>query len=312
MSLFNFRIPTILGLAIIFFGLVVGVYLVLQNQPTIITTQAAPDKAPQNITFSNIEDDQAAVSWQTETPIASFVKLTGPSGDQTFLDDKDITPSPHILHHVTLNNLNPETSYQIKIVTGKLTSETLKFTTAVTADSQNGYKPIIGSVIDQDKPLSAGLVYLKLNGAIVQSAPIKSLGNFIIPISKIRSSDLSQIFVPNDDLTANLTILAENGNKSSVTFTLKDASSPLVIKLGQDIDLTKNNTLGVATSKFDLNGDGFVNTSDYSIVLHNFGKDPKDKRADFNQDGVVDKKDLKIISDEINKNSGPLGKAVSQ
>ncbi len=286
----------------------------LQEHPFL--TKAAPDQAPQNVTISNTEDQSVTISWQSNSPVAAFITYGLNSVDeQTALDDRDgNTPKIHTTHHVTLKNLTPQTTYTYRIVSGKSYSDNNKFTTASTDPNQNGFKPVIGSVLKDNQPLDEGLVYLSIPGASLESATIKNFGNFLIPINTVRKKDLSAILILDPETIAKITIISSYGQSSAI-FKL---SNPLPIgplKIGQDLDLTapiasseaspsaSPKTSDRNTNKFDLNGDGVVNSSDYAIVLKNFGKSPKDKRADLNSDGVVDQKDVSLILDQINKSN---------
>lgn len=296
----KFKIPTILGLAVIFAGITAGVFLSLQDQK--FFAKASPALAPQNITLSNISDAEVTISWQTPAPTTSFVTFGIKSpGEETVLDARDSgVPKEYSLHYVTLKNLEPESSYLFKIISGKFQSETQEFKTAKSLSSQNGFGPIIGTVLDGDKPLNEGIVYFSISGASIQSALIKNMGNFLIPISLARSTDLSDISRPKDDDVAKLTITSESG-EASVLFKIKSQGVELPsVKLGQNIDLTIIDlTIEEELSKFDMNGDSYVNTVDYSIVLQNFGL--QNRQADFNKDGVVDNIDLEEISKKIER-----------
>ncbi len=296
----QFKIPTLLGLGIIFFGIGAGIFLVLRNQSFI--SQASPNLTPQNITLTNIEDSSITISWQTQQPVASFITFGQESlKEQTVLDDRDNNspaggPKPQTIHYVTLKNLLPKTTYQFQIVTGKIVSDTNKFTTASPLSSQTEFRPIIGSVRSKDKPLDEGIVYLSIADATTQSALIKSSGNFLIPISQIRKADFSDSFPLSDDTTAKLTVISDEGSTSAL-FKLKTLNEPLPpLILGQNIDLTTE-----VIPQYDLNADGKSNAADNAIVLQNLGKNPKNKKADLNNDGVVDQKDLDLMSKQINQ-----------
>lgn len=299
------RIPTLLGLAVIVMGIGVGIYTVSQRQ--ILTTQAAPDQTPTNITITNLDDKSVSISWQTTASVTGFVSFGVSDLNQVALDDQDSSiPEPRSLHHVTLKNLAPETTYQYKIVSGKLKNLSIsKFTTPRSLNSQNGFKPVVGTVLDDRGTLSSGLVFLNIQGAQSGSTVIRSYGNFVIPLNTLRQKDLESIYTPAEGEIASLVIIGEDGKRSQIAFKIKNAEINLPpIKLGQDIDLTnipEPTTLGISTSKFDLNGDGKLNSSDYALLLKNSGKNPKDKRADLNGDGIVDKKDQNIMSEEIKK-----------
>jgi len=303
----KFKIPTLLGLAVIILGIAVGVFLVLREQSFL--SLASPSLTPQNITLSNIDESSITISWQTSTSTTSFITFGQNSfDDTTTLDDRDTnTPKPHLTHYVTLKNLQPKTTYQFKIISGKFSSDTIKFETAALPSTQNGFRPVIGSILDGDKPLDDGVVYLSIPQTIPQSALVKNLGNFLIPISLIRKSDLSDVYQLTEDNMAKLTVISDKGQASAL-FKLSSAGQLLPpIKLGQNVDLTNPEVSPSPTptaqelNKYDLNGDRFINANDHAIILQNFGKSPKNRKADLNSDGVVDQKDLDLIQKFINQ-----------
>lgn len=305
----KFKIPTILGLGIILLGIVAGVYLNLKEQ--IFLSQAAPNLTPQNITLTNITDSEAVISWQTNSPAASFITFGQDNpGEQTVLDDRDTLapsgagPKPRLTHYATLKNLLPKTNYQFKIISGRISSDIAKFETAQPFASKAEFTPIIGSVFSGDSPLDDGIVYLSIPEATTQSALIKSGGNFLIPLAQIRKIDMAD-YQLTEGTTAKLTVHSDKG-ESNVLFKLKANSLPLPpVKLGQNIDLTTPEETPLPTptvkdlGKFDLNGDGKINAADNAIILQNFGKNPKDKKADLNGDGKVDQKDLDLMAQEL-------------
>lgn len=304
------KIPTLLGLGVILIGIIGGVILTLREQ--VFVSKASPDVTAQNITLSNISDTEVTVSWQTSAPTISFVTYgqTNPS-EQTVLNDQDSSqaagkPIAHLIHFATIKNLLPKTTYQYKIMTGKIASNVAKFTTATPISQQIGFRPIIGSVLDGNKPLEEGVVYLSIANASLQSAQVKT-GNFLIPLSQIRNSDLSDNFPLSEDTIGKLTVISEKGNVNAL-IKLRNSSSPLPpLKLGQDIDLTIESTPAPASPSaqeiiiYDLNGDNKINATDNAIILQNFGKNPKNKKADLNSDGVVDQKDLDLMAKQINQ-----------
>lgn len=299
------RIPTLLGLGVLLIGISAGVYLVARQQ--IFFAKASPNLAAQNITLTNISDSQITISWQTQVETPAFIVYGQTSTDQTVLDDRDTNaPQPHILHHITVKNLLPKTTYQYKIVSGKLTSGVSNFTTASPASAQNGFSPVIGSVLKNNQSLEDGIAYLSIQGAATQSAPIKNSGNFVIPLSFVRKSDLSDTLPLESGTKAKITIISDKG-ESSVLLKLQLSAKPLPpLHMGQNLDLTTldlESRISTKSSenliKFDLNNDGLINASDYAIILKNFGKKQFDKNADLNKDGVVNQKDLELFFKEI-------------
>lgn len=297
----KFKIPTALGLSIIFLGLASGVFLILREQ--IFLSRATPDLIPQNITYSNITNSSVVVSWKTDSPASSFVSLISGGEQQTIPDDRDSSPEPHLVHYVTIKKLLPETHYQFKIISGKNTSELLQFETSEPLTSQSEFTPVIGSVLTNDTPLDEGIVYLSLSGAVVQSTLIKKGGNFLIPVSQIAKDDLSGTFSLTSDTPAKLTVRSGQG-ESNIQFNLKANLPPLPpIQLGHNVDLTTPLETPLPTApaldKYDLNGDGKINSVDNSVILQNFGKKSNNNNADLNEDGIINQKDLDLMLQNI-------------
>lgn len=253
-TLLRLRIPTILGLFLLLGGLISGVYLTMQNQT--FSSRASSETSPKSIMKTNIEDQSITISWQTDISVPGFVILGSP--ERNFLDDRDENvPITRKIHHVTVSDLTPETTYQIKIVSGKFVS-TEELTTAK-SDNSNGTKPIIGSVLEDNNPLAKGVVYLSVDSAVTQSAVIKSLGNFVIPLASIRKVDLSGVMTPALGSRAKIVAVSEDGQKGSASFILRDDGGLIgPLKIGEDLDLT--DTLGVSAN--DKNQDGVINSFD--------------------------------------------------
>lgn len=299
------RIPTLLGLSVLLIGISAGVYLVARQQN--FFAKASPNLAAQNISLANISDTQVSISWQTQIETPAFITYGQTLADQVALDDRDSSsPKPHTIHHITIKNLLPKTTYQYKIVAGKYTSTPSSFTTTSPASMQNGFNPVIGSVLNGGQPLDEGVVYLSISGSTTQSAVIKNFGNFVIPLSFIRKTDLSDIFPLDRGTIAKITIISSKG-ESSALFKLQASAKPLPpLRIGQNLDLTTldleskiSTKSGENLTKFDLNNDGLINASDYAIILRDFGKKQFDKNADLNKDGIVNQKDLELFFKEI-------------
>lgn len=302
------RIPTLLGLAIIILGTAAGVYGVLRQETT--NSNVYAQEIPQNIVITNVTQESVTVSWQTPVPTLGYITFgKNSTNEQTALDERDKeSTKQHKLHYVNLQGLDPEATYQFKIVSGRFVSqESLRLTTAATDVSQNGFKPVIGNVVLEDEPLLEGIIYLSVDDMNDQSALLGSFGSFIIPISLAQKVDLSGIFQPNSGTSGKLKVISEDGGIASATFNFAKDSEPLgTLKIGTNINFTaaqepspSPKPAGSPRVRFDLNEDGILNASDYSIMLSNLGRNPKDKRTDLNSDEVVDQKDLKIMRDAI-------------
>lgn len=295
----KFRIPTLLGIGIIIFGIATGSLLVMRGRS--VTSKAFSDTTLENITLSNIADDSVTISWHTSSAVPSFVTygINNPT-ESTALDDRDNQgPQARLLHYVTIKNLLPKTNYQYKIIAGKTASENLNFITATPLNFQTGLRPIIGSVLKDGKPLNEAVIHLSIPKATTQSSLIKSNGNFLIPISQIRKDNLSEGFSPQEDTVAKLTILSTSG-QATVVFPLRKFESGLPpISLGENLDLTLLEESKLDNIDYDINADGSINSADNAIILQNLGKNPKNLKADLDKNGIVDQRDLDLLIKQI-------------
>ncbi len=287
-TLTKFKIPTLLGLGIIFIGIGVGVFLVLREQ-TFFTSAAQSTKPEIIYDTSNVEDLSVVISWKTSVPALGFVTFgINDAGEQTALDDRDSVPKSHLMHYVTIKNLLPKTEYQYRIVSGNIKSEIRKFTTASQTTNHSQFSPVIGSVSQDNKPIDEGIAYVAIPGANLQSALVKNLGNFLIPLSKLKDI--------NDNTEAKVTIISAKGEASAIFNLKSDGVTLPVLKIGQSLDLTTPVSTPTPSTTadlklYDLNNDGKVNTADYSIAQKN-----KDKKIN----GVlIDDKYLKELTGMI-------------
>lgn len=309
-KLSKFRIPTLLGISLIFAGIFAGVFLVLKDQPFFAKADINVKPEP---TITNILSDSVTISFKTEVPVPAFINYGITSTDEKETrDDRDTNqpPTPHQVHYFTIKNLQPDTNYQYKITAGKSISEILTFKTAKVESLQNGFSPVIGTILSDNVPLKEGVAYLAMADSVTQSALIKNNGNFLIPLSFVRKIDLSDVLLPEDLTPTKLTVISTKG-EAVVLFLLKPSNNTLnLIKLGDNLDLTNIDQLPKplvspsSTINFDLNKDGQVNTADNAIILKNFGKNPANKKADLIgpngiPDGIVDNLDLKLMSEKI-------------
>lgn len=314
----DFKIPTLLGLGVIIVGIIAGVFLVARDK--VFITKAFPDLIAKEITLSNITDNSVTISWVTDGETTGFVRYGQNSVDEnSALDERDNDlsksgPKPHTIHYIVVKKLIPKTTYKYKVISGSLTdSEIATFTTS-DPQTANYQKPIIGTVLENGTPIEEGIAYLKIDGASPQSALIKTKGGFLISLNNILSTASDKPFDLTDETIARIEVASGKGN-ASLSFKISQSQNLPVIKLGDTLDLTQNPDIATSAPietpeptpnsnnimNFDLNGDGEINAADNAIILNNFGKNPKNRKADLNGDSVVDEKDLDLLSPQINQ-----------
>lgn len=171
-------------------------------------------------------------------------------------------------------------------------------------------RPIKGTVLNTNlNPIDEALVYLNIKDAQDLVSFTSTSGNFIIPLKGIRMFDLKNYYQLADNTPATLVIKKGSlSSKVEFTFPLENQTLP-PITIGQTINLAdyiasvsaklKTQSNLTPSNKFDLNNDNKINTLDLSLVLQNFGKNPSLKRADLNEDGAVDQKDVDLLREVL-------------
>ncbi len=191
------KLPTILALFILLFALFIGFYLTKNRQS--INSNADSNPEPKNVRVSNITDKSLSISWTTDIPSKGFVTWrTGQNITKAItLEDSQ---SANNVHHVTLNNLTPNSTINFKITSGDKDYDNngIDWSTKTTSSSQSlNESPVlaIGSIINPDgfSP-SKSIVYITIENNIYSSLT-SDQGNFVIPIldSTLNSSDSNLI-----------------------------------------------------------------------------------------------------------------------
>lgn len=314
------KIPTLLGLALLLTAITLGVMISLYQQN--LNRENKPQFAPKQIKVLNISDTSVSIVWQTDLKTeGEIVYDTSQNLKHIESDNRDKDEiKQHLIHFVTLRDLKPDTKYFYKIKSESFLfpDQSLDFKTAKTIPDQQDNslnKPVQGTVLNTNlNPVDEALVFLKIEDASDLATFTSTAGNFIIPVTDLRTKDLSNFYPITQKIPATLQII--RGDLSSnvdITLPLDQILPPLT--LGQNINLKdyiasesarvrklKELQSPEIVNKFDLNGDGKVNSLDLASVIDLYNSKQKDKKADFNQDGAVDQKDIDIISKALTSN----------
>lgn len=180
----NIKLPTILGVIVLVFGVVAGVVLINSNQ--VFKIGANTEGVPKNVRVSNITDNSATVTWTTDIKSKGFIKWgkSELSLNKVALEDES---DANFVHSANIIGIEPNSTIQFKT-----NSESKDYdnggipwsvTTQQTAVAQANSVIASGTVLEPDGSTPAkAIVYLTINGAVV-SALTSSEGNFVIPIS---------------------------------------------------------------------------------------------------------------------------------
>lgn len=302
------RIPTILGLGLLFAAVVLGTAIFVYHQR--ISKEIMEKYSPFDIEIVNLTDSQATIVWQTETPVVSEIILGNQILSQKGFDDRG-SSGLRLTHSVTMKNLTPQTRYQFKIKADKFTypKTPQSFTTGDKLDkqAQTPIKPVVGTVVNSSlDPIDEALVFFQSEKFATISTYTSTAGSFILPLGNLRTKDLKNSYNPTGQEEATIKII--RGHAQSNIELVVPAVNPHLppVTIGENRDFKKLVATPSATpqstaafNRFDLNKDGVVNTLDVSIVLDNFGNNPRITATDFNKDGTVDKEDIDSIKQAL-------------
>lgn len=298
-------IPTILGLGLLFTAIFLGLTIFFYNQE--FRKRVDFVNAPKNAQVVNISDSKATVIWETNIETTGSL-VWGKEGNLSniTLDDRDQKDQKvHQVHIVTLRDLSEEVTYEFQIKNNGSLSKALSFKTGKklptqpeTVSKKGGLtnKPVIGKILDPNlEPTKEALIVLNLTEGSTQATVTSTAGNFILPLVDLRSKDLDNYLIVENNLPGQLEIYSNNQvTKAKITLPLNGSLPPII--LGQQTDLTQSSrSATIKKNPIDLNGDNKINAVDLSIIIANLGK-RGNNLSDLNADQIVDQKDIDIIS----------------
>ena len=244
-TLWQKKMPTLLGLILIIIGIGVTSYLV--NKGIIFTSKASPSQNPENIKITNVSDSAFTVTYTTQDNVFGSINYGASSSlGQTALDDRDSVSRaivPHQVHSITANNLTSATTYYFSITSAD--SKYLNGTTPFSIQtgpqiqtSPSAQKPATGKIVLPDgTPASESLVYLFDDQSQVISTLTKSDGSYILPLNSLRTKDFSSYEDLAPDSTLKM-IVVTNTLSSNILLSTSQINPIPAITLSNNYDFT--------------------------------------------------------------------------
>lgn len=229
------KIPTFLALLVLI-AIGVGIFL---WQKTGVSTNTA-EIVPVGVKITNLSDSKFSVSWTTKTAVSGAVEYGSVGGklDKKATDDRGET---HIglTHHVTISGLQPGTNYAFRILSsaaekrfdnnGNVYSATTGSQLTQIPAARSLYGEVTGGSEDT-------IVYVAMPNAQAASVTLTSTGSYSVPISTLRSTDMSS-YVSYDPSATIISLVIDNGTKKSqVSVSTANISPVPTTILGQDAD----------------------------------------------------------------------------
>ena len=270
-SIWDKKIPTLLGILLIAVGIVLTSSLVRQG--IIFITKASPTSIPKNVKITNITDSSFTVSYSTDDKVIGSINF----GENTNLgqvtrDDRDQQSGGLTavkLHNITVRNLKPKTNYFFTITSGEdaffNNDQPYQVSTALPIEeTPNQQEPITGRVLLPDgSNAKEAIVFITIDNAQTISTLIKSDGSYILPLNSLRTSDLSSYFEFSNDVIK-MMVIGEGNQVSNVILNLTQINPVPSITLGKNYDFSEG-TEPVATDSAKFEGfPTFSNTTKVS------------------------------------------------
>lgn len=242
------KIPVPLGILIVLF-FVVGLGIAFEALSR-GTARASISIEPKGIAFTNVTDAGFSVIWNTDGPASGLVTAAGPGGKKlTSFDERDFTGKigKYTTHSVSVRNTTPETVYSITIVSngkqfsGEGSGYRVKTGPALT-EELGPFDPSYGVVrLPDGKQAEGAIVIVTLDGAQTLSTLVKPTGSWIIPLSGVRTEDLSHMLPFSDKLFETITVRLGDLETHALTDTFNDSPVP-DMTLGQPYDFRNQQT----------------------------------------------------------------------
>lgn len=243
-TIWNKRIPTLLGLFVISLAILGTTFLV--GQRTFFTQEASPNSDPQEIRITNVTDSSFTVSYHTTSPVIGSLNFGKTTLTQTVIDEKDRnTLVEHKIHSFTVKNLSPSTKYFFTIVSGQNTYQNngvpyqVETATKIEAKRPSGF--LVGKLATEEgiTPKEA-IVYMTSQGAAPLSTAMKSDGTYTISFENLRTEALDAFFKLNSSSIIKLLVISDKGT-SKLTISAKDIVSVPTIVVSKDYDFIDSN-----------------------------------------------------------------------
>jgi hypothetical protein len=250
-SIWNRRIPSVAGIAILILGVVITSAFV--STGVIFTGRAAPGNTPQNVVITNITDTSFTITYTTSDTVlgTAHYKTSGSNAGAVAFDIRDQKngqPRPYNIHAIAINNLTPDTSYSFSITSGggNFTNNGKDY--SVRTGKKISYKApknavVKGKIVNQDGSTpNDTLIYLKSDSSQTLST-LTSNGNYSVSTAKLRTKNLTSYITLSPSSTITINAVGPKG-KASAAVLMKGSNPvpPITLANKYDFAATKDTT----------------------------------------------------------------------
>ena len=247
-TIFEKRIPTLLGIVMIIIGIAATTFFVRRGVN--IIGRAAPQTTPVNIRIVNISDTSFTVSYITGNDVLGTINFGKTENLGNIIgDDADSgkTGIPHTVHISTIKNLTPATTYLFTITSGETTffndGKPFNVTTAPAIQRAPAFQSfqMNGILLFEENQNSDCLIYVAAAGSQTFATRVKPDGTYTIDLSSMRSQDLASYLDVADNTLVKMLIVGLS-KQSNITLFAKQIHPVPTIIFSKDYDFTLGTT----------------------------------------------------------------------
>jgi len=229
------KIPSLLGLLLLFMGIFAG--LRLSSSPRFLSSSASSDCQPVNPQLSNITHQSFDLSFTTASSCSSSLKVA----DRIFTNDRQ----PSFTHYFHVSDLTTAQSYTYTIIAGGTTwAESDSFSLASQPVGQIPVSNLAwGRVFHPDQsPAEGSIVYFLVPGSAPLSALVTANGNWNISLATSFNQDLTSWFTPAENVSEDIVVISPDSQITQVEGNSSRNNPVPDIIIGQSFPQEKENT----------------------------------------------------------------------
>ena len=213
------RIPTILGLVLLFAGLVTGI--IMTSGPVNFFNRASGDCTPQNVQISNLSHYSFTVSYISTGECLADVSVDNKVVPDVRYQDNKTKAQESKTHYFEITNLKDNTNYSFYIISGgkEYKNDKYKVLTATKPTTPvPSSKLAWGRVFYPDnKPAAGSIVYLTIPNGYQLAAIVTSNGYWYISLATSFNIAQTDWFKPLDNISEDLVIFSPDGVTTQIT-----------------------------------------------------------------------------------------------
>ncbi len=245
----DIKLPTIVGIVVLVLGLGAGIFL-LQFK-NIFNLKASPDQDPKEVRITNVSDKSFSVSWITDKATVGFVSF-GESATTLNQTSPDTDDSAKNVHTITVVGLSANKDYFFKLSSDGVLKDNngiaWKVRTGPTLSVSTNSQIVSGNVVTSTgQPVTQAIVYINVSGSSSISAKVSANGSWVLPLSKLRTSDLAGYPTLTNKTLVEILIQTGTGSIATAQIYLEATNPVPAMSIGQNYDFrnqTANNASG--------------------------------------------------------------------